>query len=66
MSNQEYASSNQVRNRYGGRSHMWIERRLKDDPDFPKPIYIGRLRYWKISALEAWEKAKISKSMEAA
>lgn len=45
---------------------MWIERRLKDDPTFPKPVYLGRLRYWKISDLETWEREKAALSMEAA
>jgi predicted DNA-binding transcriptional regulator AlpA len=26
--------------------------------DFPKPMYIGRLRYWKIAELEAWERTR--------
>jgi predicted DNA-binding transcriptional regulator AlpA len=47
----------QVCARYGGVSHMWIERRLQDDPDFPKPVYIGRLRYWRIADLEQYERA---------
>jgi predicted DNA-binding transcriptional regulator AlpA len=51
-----FASVAQVRARYGGVSHMWIERHLQDDPDFPKPIYIGRLRFFKISDLEYYEK----------
>jgi hypothetical protein len=54
----EYVSSKQLRTRYGGRSHMWIERLLKADPDFPKPIYIGRLRFWKLPELETWERTK--------
>jgi len=47
-----------VRARYGGRSHMWIERRLKDDPGFPRPIYIAKRRYWHLAELVAWERAK--------
>lgn len=47
----------QVRRRYGGCSHMWIERRLKDDPTFPKPLYIAKRRYWRLGDLEAWERA---------
>jgi predicted DNA-binding transcriptional regulator AlpA len=37
---------------------MWIERRLADDPDFPKPIYLGRLRYWRLADIEGWERAR--------
>ncbi len=34
---------------------MWIERRLKDDSGFPAPVYIGRLRFWRLHELEKWE-----------
>jgi hypothetical protein len=42
--------------RYGGRSIMWLERLLKRDPNFPRPIYFGRLRFFEIAALEAYER----------
>ena len=51
-----------VRARYGDCSHMWIERRLKDDSGFPRPRYIGRLRFWLLEELEAWERALATKS----
>src|SRR5262245_34723259 len=44
-----------VRERYGGVSDMWIDRRLRSDPSFPKPRYIGRRRYFLLAELEAWE-----------
>jgi predicted DNA-binding transcriptional regulator AlpA len=44
-----------VRMRYGGRSDMWLWRRLENDPDFPRPIRIGRKRYWRLSELLAFE-----------
>ena len=63
----QYLTSNQLRARYGGRSHMWIERRLKDDEaPLPRPIYIGRLRYWKLPEIEAWERQQAARSREAA
>lgn len=62
----EYITSNQLRERYGGRSHMWIERRLKDDSGFPRPVYFGRFRYWLLSDLEKWERAQAAKIEEAA
>ena len=46
-----------VRSRYGNCSDMWLHRRLNDDFGFPKPIYLGRLRYWRLSDLIAWEKS---------
>lgn len=66
MNSKEYITANQVRERYGGRSHMWIERRLKDNSGFPSPVYLGRLRYWKLAELEAWERAQAAKTGEAA
>jgi predicted DNA-binding transcriptional regulator AlpA len=53
-----YLRTKQVRARYGSVSHMWVERRLQADPSFPRPIYFGRLRFWKLSELEKWEAAK--------
>jgi hypothetical protein len=34
---------------------MWIERRLRDDPDFPHPIYFGRIRMWDEDLLDKWD-----------
>ena len=52
----------QLRERYGGRSHMFVERLIKNDPSFPRPIKIapGTMshRMWDEDALEAWERAK--------
>jgi predicted DNA-binding transcriptional regulator AlpA len=53
-----FLKTKQVRERYGGCSHMFIERRLANDPTFPRPIYFGRMRFWKLSELEMWEKAQ--------
>jgi hypothetical protein len=55
--NDEYAPSRYVQRRYKV-SHMWIERRLKDDPTFPRPIYIAKRRYFHVPALLAWERSK--------
>jgi predicted DNA-binding transcriptional regulator AlpA len=47
--------ASQVRERFGGVSDMWIHRRLHDSSGFPRPLYIGRLRFWRLSELVAWE-----------
>jgi hypothetical protein len=47
----------QLQERWGGISHMTVERRLRDDPSFPKPRFFGRLRFWKIADVEAYERA---------
>lgn len=51
-----YLDAAQVCARYGNRSHMWLERKLHSDPEFPKPIYIDRLRFFKITDLEKFER----------
>jgi predicted DNA-binding transcriptional regulator AlpA len=55
-----YLTAMQLRKRYGGRSHMWIERRLLSDPTFPRPAYFGRFRFWALDEIEAWERAAIA------
>jgi hypothetical protein len=57
-----WLSARQLRRRYGGRSHMWVERRLHFDPEFPKPIKIGRLRFWDLDALEAYEQSRVAEA----
>ncbi len=47
----------QLRARYGGVSHMWIERRLKDDAAFPRPLYIAKRRFWRLAELATWERS---------
>ncbi len=46
-----------VKEHYGGVSNMWIHRRLKNDPTFPRPRYIGRLRYWFLSEIIDYDAA---------
>ena len=52
----KYMDAAQLCERYGGVSFMWIERRLETDPDFPRPLKFGRLRYFDIAQLEQWER----------
>ena len=49
--------SRQVRERYGGRSAMWIWRRLKYDPKFPRPIVISGRQYFDEAELDAYDDA---------
>jgi hypothetical protein len=57
-----WISAQQVLARYGGRSEMWLNRKLygdkktKPDPDFPKPGYSGRLRFFKLAELDNYDK----------
>jgi predicted DNA-binding transcriptional regulator AlpA len=55
----KYLPAVQVQRRYGV-SDMTVWRWLKDpDMGFPQPYYFGRLRFWKLSALEQWERAQV-------
>ena len=61
-----WISAQQVLARYGGRSEMWLVRKLnkklkgKDnpafDPDFPEPGYSGRLRFFNLAELERYDR----------
>jgi len=57
-----YLKTRQVQARYGGCSHMFIERRLANDPTFPRPVFFGRHRFWKLSELEKWEAAQVERN----
>ena len=61
-----YITAPQVCARYGGVSHMWLERMLKRDKTFPRPSKFGRLRFFKIDELVAWERKAAAKSSRAA
>jgi predicted DNA-binding transcriptional regulator AlpA len=37
-------------------SHMFVVALLKRDSDFPRPVYFGRHRRWRVSEIEAYEK----------
>jgi predicted DNA-binding transcriptional regulator AlpA len=52
-----YLTAAQLRERYGGRSEMWIERIMQRDAKFPRPIRIGRFRFWAVDEIEAFERA---------
>lgn len=56
-----YLNASQVRARYGNCSHMFLIRRMQDS-GFPTPTYFGRLRFWRLSDLEAWEQEQATKS----
>jgi predicted DNA-binding transcriptional regulator AlpA len=47
-----------MRQCFGNCSDMWIERRLKDDPNFPRPIYIRKRRFWSNNGVLAYKRLK--------
>lgn len=54
MSNTVYLTARQVCERYG-RSSIWVYRRVKNDPQFPRPIFIAGQKYFRLADLEAYE-----------
>ena len=62
QSGETYITGKQLRDRFGGRSDMWLWRLVNDSQaDFPKPIVIRRNRYWALSEVEAWLEASRAK-----
>jgi len=58
MSTDDYIGARKLRQRYDT-SDQSIWRWLHDDElNFPKPIYIKGRRFWKVSQLEQWERAR--------
>lgn len=54
----EYLSAARVKARYG-MSSMSIERWLQNAKlGFPRPMYIGRYRYWRLADLAEWERSR--------
>ena len=52
-------TSAQVRTMFGGMSDMTLWRWLSlPEMAFPKPIYIGRRRYWREAEIAAWQAAQ--------
>jgi len=55
-----FLTTKQLRERWGGCSHMLIERRLKSDPRFPRPVQFGkRWRLWAEDEVEAYERSLV-------
>ena len=50
-----YLTAPQVRQRFGGKSDMWLWRILRDEPRFPRPVVIRNQRYFPLSELVAFE-----------
>lgn len=55
---QTFLTGPQVQTRYQ-KSHVTIWRWTRDpELNFPAPIQINRLNYWKLADLEAWEASR--------
>ncbi len=58
-----YLSVAQIRERFGGVSQMWVERKIAGDPSFPRPIKFGgkMFRFFLLSELVEWERSAATK-----
>jgi predicted DNA-binding transcriptional regulator AlpA len=55
-SSKRWLTSRQLKERFGECSDMWIWRRLRDDPKFPKPkMRIRKVRLWDEADVELYE-----------
>ena len=62
-----YITAPQLRERFGGRSDVWLWRLLNDErANFPKPVIVRRCRYFPLSEIEAWEESNRAKPKQAA
>ena len=62
MTNTRLITAHDVRHLCGGVSDMSLWRWLQSEElDFPRPIYIGRRRYWKEGDIFAWLEAQPQK-----
>lgn len=50
-----YLTGPQLRQRFGGKSHVWLWRMMKSNPRFPRPHRINGQLYFSESELEAYE-----------
>lgn len=52
---------------FDGASDMWLWRKLKDpDLNFPRPVYIGKRRFFDEAEISAWIDARADASRGAA
>jgi hypothetical protein len=49
----------QLQERWGNCSFMFLERKLREDPQFPKPIKVGRRRLIDEELIEAYERSAV-------
>jgi hypothetical protein len=59
--NRVFIGMRKLRKRWNGCSHMFIERKIKTDPTFPKPYRPGRLRLFALDEIEDYERASVTR-----
>lgn len=62
-----WMTSGQMCDRFGGKSKMWLWTKVKNDPDFPKPRYDGRMQIYSVAEADEYDrKLLMSKTREVA
>lgn len=61
----KFITANDVCARYGKITSMTLHRWLANpDIAFPRPVRIGKLRFWEIAALDAYDAAKMAEAAQ--
>jgi hypothetical protein len=61
-----FADAGKTAGRYG-KTIRTLDRWLEDDRlGFPQPVYLGRMRFWRVADLEVWEAEQAERSAEVA
>jgi predicted DNA-binding transcriptional regulator AlpA len=58
-----WMSAKHVCDRYGGKSHMWLYRNIKNNPAFPKPSYQGRMQIFSVAEFDEYDRRLISEKI---
>jgi predicted DNA-binding transcriptional regulator AlpA len=53
-----YLTGPQLRLRYGRKSHVWLWRQIRNNPDFPRPHRINKQLYFLESDVDAYDAAR--------
>jgi hypothetical protein len=59
-SERKFIGMTKLRERWNDCSHMFIERKIKSDPRFPRVYRIGRRRLFALDEIEAYERLSIA------
>jgi hypothetical protein len=58
--NRQFIGVPELRERWNGCSHMFVERKIKNDPSFPKVYRIGRHRFFDLDEIEVYEQRHVA------
>ena len=61
-----YLQTAQVRRRYGNCSAMWVYRKVRFDPAFPKPLVINQRHFFSVDELDLYDQQQKEKYYDVA